>query len=139
MDKRLLILLFAILLLPSINANAGSYLVGGNCYSDTNSLLGGFQALYPRYSNGYDFQLYSSGSGSAFGLVNYQEQYRNLNVAAWTLGPAKSIQLPGCTPSMVSTGKLEHFLTLMAVVFLFVFGFNVGKGLFEHRQNGDYA
>ena len=126
------------LLLTSASVQAASYSVAGQCYGDSDSALAAFQSQFPQISNLAILNL-TDASISQFGVIAFTTQQRFLTSASWTINPSSTVQLPECTSGFVATGRLEHFLSVVLLVVLFLFGFTVGKGMIEDRQYGDRA
>lgn len=134
------LLMFCVLLLPSISARAASFYVGGVCYSDTAVIVETFESHFPIIEG-------SAGTGgvlefisyattiSATGLLTSRIDRLNLATGAVILGFVFSIQLMDCTAknNFVSTGKVDRTLIIIACVFAVLFGFNVGRSFFQDK------
>ncbi len=121
------------------SASAASYSVNDNCYGDTQSAIAAFIASYPRVDNGYLYTLNGTPTINSTGLMSFRINYRLLTTTTLTNGANQTAQLPVCTSGLLSTTNIKHFLLVLAFIFLYAFGFSVGKSTVESPAYGDYA
>lgn len=123
-----------VLLMFSASAHAG-YSVSDSCYGDTASAAEAFRAKYP-VVNDLSVVNITSLSVSATGLLTFVLQRKLHTSAAWTNSPSSTLQLPTCTSGLISTGNEQNMIAIALMVLLFVFGFALGKNMFNQNFPG---
>lgn len=148
------LLLFVVLLLPSIKAHAGYY-YSGNCYPDATSYIGAITSGYPKFEADTISELTNIQINATTGLVSISINsysttstaigYKTFNVAYQpctatianspqdyaekTLAAIKGTSGVATSGTASSTTfPLDQVATVIACVVLFAFGFLGGRG-----------
>lgn len=139
-DWRLL-LLFVVLLLPSVSARAASFYMGGVCYSDTAVIVEVWESHFPAVNSSSNTLNYMGfpTTVSATGLMSYRIDQQNIQTGGINQGSINDIQLMECTAKndLVAVGKVERMLAVFLLLIMFVMGFQFGHRFFSNNVVGE--
>lgn len=122
---------FFFALLSSGVADAG-FLVNSKCYSDTTSALVAYRAQFPFCCSGNPptyIQEQVPSTISSGGVVTSQFNIKTITTSGSAAGSTVVSQLLTCDAELVDFGSVQDMLAILAIVFLFAFGFRVGTNM----------